>query len=86
MKHIDAVSHVRGESQFVDDVPPPAEMLYAAVYGSPVMHGKILAIHTEHARAMEGIVAVLTAQDVPGKNQIGPIIPDEELLAGNVVR
>ncbi|MBF8276739.1 MAG: xdhB [Candidatus Brocadiaceae bacterium] len=86
MKHIDAVSHVRGESQFVDDVPPPAEMLYAAVYGSPVMHGKILAIHTEHARAMEGIVAVLTAQDVPGENQIGPIIPDEELLAGNVVR
>ncbi|MBI5306892.1 MAG: molybdopterin-dependent oxidoreductase, partial [Planctomycetes bacterium] len=86
MKHIDAVSHVRGESQFVDDVPPPAEMLYAAVYASPAMHGKILAIYTEHARAMEGIVAVLTAQDVPGENQIGPIISDEELLAGDVVR
>ena len=86
MKHIDAVSHVRGQSQFLDDVPPPAEMLYAAVYASPVMHGKILAIHTEHTRAMEGIVTVLTARDVPGENQIGPIIPDEELLAGNVVR
>ena len=86
MKHIDAVSHVRGESQFVDDVPPPAEMLYAAVYASPVMHGKILVIHSEQTRAMEGIVAVLTARDVPGKNQIGPIIPDEELLADGVVR
>ncbi|MBI2472407.1 MAG: molybdopterin-dependent oxidoreductase [Planctomycetes bacterium] len=81
MKRIDAASHVRGEAQFVDDVPPPAEMLYAAVFSSSVMHGKILALHIEDARSLDGVVAILTAKDIPGENQIGTVIPDEELLA-----
>ena len=81
MKHIDAVSHTRGESQYVDDMPQPAEMLYAAVFSSPVMHGKIMALHVQDACSMDGIVAVLTSKDIPGENQIGPIIQDEELLA-----
>lgn len=85
MKRVDASSHTRGEAQFVDDVPQPGEMLYAAVYSSPVMHGKILAIHTEDALSTEGMVVVLTAKDIPGENQIGPIIQDEELLASNEV-
>ncbi len=81
MKHIDAVSHTRGESQYVDDMPQPAEMLYAAVFSSPVMHGKIMALHVQDACSTDGIVAVLTSKDIPGENQIGPIIQDEELLA-----
>ena len=81
MKHIDAVSHTRGESQYVDDMPQPAEMLYAAVFSSPVMHGKIMALHVQDACSMDGIVAVLTSKDIPGENQIGSIIQDEELLA-----
>ena len=81
MKHIDAVSHTRGESQYVDDMPQPSEMLYAAVFSSPVMHGKIMALHFQDACSMDGIVAVLTSKDIPGENQIGPIIQDEELLA-----
>lgn len=85
MKRIDAFSHTRGESQYVDDIPPPAEMLYAAVFSSPVMHGKILSLHTEDAYSLNGIVAVLTSENIPGENQIGPIIPDKELLASNEV-
>ena len=81
MKHIDAVSHTRGESQYVDDMPQPSEMLYAAVFSSPVMHGKIMALHVQDACSMDGIVAVLTSKDIPGENQIGSIIQDEELLA-----
>ncbi|HHT9108618.1 MAG TPA: xanthine dehydrogenase molybdopterin binding subunit [Candidatus Wunengus sp. YC64] len=81
MKHIDAVSHTRGESQYVDDMPQPTEMLYAAVFSSPVMHGKIMALHVQDACSMDGIVAVLTSKDIPGENQIGTIIQDEELLA-----
>jgi len=81
MKHIDAVSHTRGESQYVDDMPQPSEMLYAAVFSSPVMHGKIMTLHVQDACAMDGIVAVLTSKDIPGENQIGTIIQDEELLA-----
>ena len=35
--------------------------------------------------AMHGVVRIFTAKDIPGENQIGGIIPDEELLAGTHV-
>lgn len=80
MQRIDAVYHVRGESEFVDDMPPPAEMLYAAVFASPLAHGKILALDTQVALAVEGVIAVFTAADIPGCNQWGTIIADQPLL------
>ncbi len=80
MNHIDAHLHVRGESQYVDDVPPPPEMLHAAVAGSPLAHGIVTRLDTAAARAAPGVVAVLTAVDIPGVNRFGPVIEDEELL------
>ena len=85
MKRIDASLHTRGAAQFVDDVPPPAEMLHAAIVGAPVAHGKILSIDASEALGMKGVAAVLTAADIPGENQIGPIIADEPLLAEGTV-
>ncbi len=81
MQRIDAAAHTRGESQFVDDAPPLTDMLHAAVFGSPVAHGEIVAFDVDEARVLPGVVAVLTAADIPGENQIGPIIEDEVLLA-----
>ena len=71
---------MRGESQYVDDAPPPAGMLHAAVFGSPKAHGIITRLATEAARAAPGVVAVLTADDIPGVNRFGPIFEDEQLL------
>ncbi len=78
---IDAHLHVRGRAEFVDDVRPPAGMLYAQVVGSPLAHGRLRAIDAAPALALPGVVAVLTASDVPGTNALGPIVQDEELLA-----
>ena len=80
-KHIDSHLHVRGESQYVDDVPPPPGMLHAAVFGSAKAHGVITRLATGVACAAPGVVAVLTADDIPGVNRFGPIIEDEQLLA-----
>ena len=65
MKNIDAALHTRGESEYVDDVPQPADMLYAAIYGSPVAHGKIMQFNFTDAKNIRGVVAILTAQDIP---------------------
>ncbi len=81
MKHGDPQLHVRGESVFVDDLPAPHGALHAAVLGSPVAHGKITRVDVNAALAHDGVVAVLTARDIPGENQIGAILPDEPLLA-----
>lgn len=85
MKHIDAALHTRGESQYVSDLPRPAGMLYAAVFSSPVARGRILKLDVSAACAAQAVAAVLTAEDIPGENQIGPLIQDEELLAGKEV-
>ena len=56
-------------------------MLHAQVYGSPGAHGEIRALDIAEASRQPGVVAVLTAQDIPGANVVGPIIQDEQLLA-----
>jgi xanthine dehydrogenase large subunit len=81
MKNYDSEKHVRGESQFVDDLPVPSGTLYAHVYYSKIAHGKIISMNLAFAEAMDGVKAIFTAKDIPGENQIGGIVPDEPLLA-----
>ena len=81
MKNIDSYTHVRGESIYLDDIPLQAGTLFAAVFDSPVAHGKIKKLDTSDAEKTDGVVQIFTAKDIPGENQIGGIIPDEELLA-----
>ncbi len=81
MKNIDAHSHVRGESVYLDDVPLQQGTLFACVFDSPVAHGHVTAVHLEDALQMEGVVKIILARDLRGENQIGGIIADEPLLA-----
>jgi xanthine dehydrogenase large subunit len=81
MKNIDAISHVRGESVYLDDIPLQQGTLFACVFDSPVAHGKLKNVHVAAALEMPGVVRVVLAADLPGENQIGGIIPDEPLLA-----
>jgi xanthine dehydrogenase large subunit len=73
--------HARGESLFIDDLPDPPGLVHVVVLASPVPHGRIVRLDTTPAAAINGVVAVLTAADVPGENQIGGIVQDEPLLA-----
>ncbi len=81
MKNIDTLLHVKGESQFTDDLILPEGTLHAAVFSSPIAHGKITHLNLETAKQVDGIYAILTADDIPGDNQIGVIIQDEPMLA-----
>lgn len=79
--HLSGRDHVTGRSQFIDDLPKPRNLLYVKILPSPLAKGKIIAINSEKAKTMPGVVAVLTAMDIPGENQIGGIIQDEVCLA-----
>lgn len=85
MKNTDSYTHLRGESVYLDDIPLVSGTLFAAVFDSPIAHGKINSIDTSAAAAMEDVVRIITAADIPGENQIGGIVPDEELLAAGHV-
>lgn len=85
MKNIDSRSHVRGESVYLDDIPLVEGTLYACVFDSPVAHGKLMSVRKSEAEMSDGVVRVITAEDLVGENQIGGIIPDEPLLASEEV-
>lgn len=81
MKNIDAKSHVRGESVFLDDIPVVRGTLYACVFASPAAHGILTRVDASRAESSDGVIRVITAADLIGENQIGGIVPDEPLLA-----
>ena len=85
MKNIDSISHVRGESIYLDDIQLIQGTLFACVFDSPVAHGKLKSIDTTEAAKSEGVFKVITAKDLIGENQIGGIVPDEQLLADGEV-
>jgi xanthine dehydrogenase large subunit len=85
MKNKDSYTHVRGESLFVDDINVRQGTLSGAVFYSPVANGSIKNIDYSKAEELEGVVKIITSQDIPGENQIGAIIQDEPLFAENEV-
>ena len=81
MQNVDARLHVRGESVYLDDIPLQRNTLFACVYDSPVAHGLLKSVDITTAQQAPDVVCVLLAKDIAGENQIGGIVPDEELLA-----
>ena len=79
--HESAHLHVAGEATYTDDLPELAGTLHAALGLSPVAHGRLLGIDLDRVRAMPGVVAVLTAADIPGANDCGSILHDDPILA-----
>ena len=85
MKNIDSFTHTRGESIYVDDIPLLQGTLFAVAFDSAIAHGKIKNLDVSAAVAMPGVERIFTYKDITGENQIGGIIPDEELLAEHEV-
>ena len=85
LPHESAYLHVSGEARYVDDLPEPHGMLHAQILPSPWAHARILRKDATHARNVPGVHAVLFAEDLPAHNQVGPVIPDEPLLATDLV-
>ncbi|HEX8911802.1 MAG TPA: xanthine dehydrogenase molybdopterin binding subunit [Humisphaera sp.] len=78
--HDSAATHVTGQSVFLDDLAPLAGELVAGVVPSPVARGGVRRLDLSAVAATPGVVAVLTAADVPGHNDFGPAIKDEKLI------
>jgi xanthine dehydrogenase large subunit len=85
LPHDSARLHVQGSATYVDDIREPAGTLHVAVGMSPKARGKLTGLDLGAVRAAPGIVAVLTAADIPGKNDIAPVFADEPLFADSEV-
>src|SRR4051812_5456638 len=83
--HESGLSHTTGEALYVDDVPLPPGALVGHVVVSPHAHARIVRRSGDLPRAVPGIHCVLFAEDIPGDNQVGPVVHDEPLLATDTV-
>jgi xanthine dehydrogenase large subunit len=84
--HESAELHVAGEATYVDDIPELAGTLYVALGLSGEAHARIRSIDLDAVRNAPGVVGVITAQDIPGVNDCGPIIHDDPILADGEVQ
>ena len=78
--------HVSGEATYTDDIPEVRGTLYAAIGMSERAHARIKAIDLGKVRAAPGVVAVITARDIPGKNDYGPVVTDDPIFATAMVQ
>jgi CO/xanthine dehydrogenase Mo-binding subunit len=80
LHRIDAVGKVTGATLYPGDITPP-KLLHGKVLFSQQPHARLLALDTSRAEAVPGVVAILTAKDVP-VNEYGLIMPDQPVLIG----
>ena len=81
---IDSIKKASGETVFADDMVVD-KMLFAGVLRSPWSHAEILDIDITEAAESKGVVKIILAGDIPGKNLYGPIKKDQPVLAENEV-
>ncbi|MCU4182281.1 xanthine dehydrogenase molybdopterin binding subunit [Bosea sp. BH3] len=80
LAHDSAAKHVAGEAVYIDDIAAPEGMLHAYLGLSTIAHGRLISLDLASVRAAPGVVAVLTAQDVPGVNDISSTHRHDEPL------
>ncbi len=85
LPHDAAPLHVTGAARFIDDIPSPAGTLSLAFGLSQIARGRITSMSLDAVRNAPGVVAVLTAEDLPFANDVSPSIHDEPLLSDGTV-
>lgn len=79
VQRLDAKEKVLGTGKYPDDYYPDG-MLYGSALRAKYARARVLAIDTSAAKALPGVVCVLTAEDIPGTNKIGHIKHDQYTL------
>jgi len=83
--HDSARLHVSGAARYADDEAEPGNMLHLAFGQSSEARARIVAMDLSAVWAAEGVVAVYTAADIPGANDVSPVAHDDRLLADGYV-
>lgn len=87
VSRIDVREKVLGTGQYPDDLYAD-NMLHVKALRSAYPRARVLAIHTEEAKALPGVAAVLTAEDIPGDRKVGHLKRDWDTMiaVGDITR
>ncbi|MEA3047397.1 MAG: xanthine dehydrogenase large subunit [Sphingomonadales bacterium] len=81
LRHDSAEGHVAGSALYVDDLPDAPGTLHLAFGLATDGHARLTGLDLTQVRAAPGVVAVFTAADIPGENNVGPVFHDDRLFA-----
>ena len=79
IRRIEVVDKTLGRAMYADDIHLPGMLIGSAVR-SAYPRAKVLSIDTAAAKAVPGVVAVFTAEDVPGAKKIGHLVQDYDVM------
>lgn len=85
LARVDACDKVTGRATYTADIRLP-DQLHAGLVRSPVPHGGLLGVDPGEALQVPGVLAVFTAEDIPGKLDYGAPYEDHPILAYERVR
>ncbi|WP_193182498.1 xanthine dehydrogenase molybdopterin binding subunit [Nisaea sediminum] len=72
-RHDSAHKHVAGTADYIDDMAEPAGTLHGWLGLSDAAHAEIVSMDLSDVRAAPGVALVLTADDIPGENDVSPV-------------
>ncbi len=82
LAHDSAALHVQGRAIYIDDMREPEGTLHVAPgYAADGAKGRITRCDLDAVRSYPGVVAVLTAADIPGVNDCSPAMGDDPIFA-----
>src|SRR3954471_13554170 len=81
LRHDSAEAHVSGSALYVDDLPQGPGRPHPAFVLPAHAHARLIGLDMPPVRLAAGVVAVFTAADIPGENNVGPVFHDDLLFA-----
>ena len=78
--HDSGKKHVSGFAEYTDDIAEPLNTLFGAIGWSKKAHAKIKKIDLEEVKNSEGVEAVVTYLDIPGRNDVGPVFDGDPIF------
>jgi len=85
LRHDSAHKHVSGEARYIDDLPEPKDLLHLYVAMSEKAHARITAMDLSAVKAAKGVACVISAEDIPGHNDVSAFAGDDPLFAEGLV-
>ena len=83
--HDSSLRHSTGQAVYIDDMPEQENLSHAAPILSKIACGKIININSDKLNNLPFFTKVITAKDIPGENEIGPIKNGEPVLADDYI-
>ena len=78
--HESGAKHVSGSANYTDDISEPEGTLYGAIGWAKKSHAIIKKIDLKNVIKSEGVVAVVTSKDIPGRNDVGPVYDGDPIF------